>query len=208
LTGTGYLLKCVQRPGERMRAQGIILVWALAAALAGCQSETANYRTERMPTGDYDRAFEVTRQVLGEKFAIEQADKASGRIVTSSQAANDGSELGMPLLSGSGVKGVRRTATAQVKSASGTVMVSVKVQLQRAEAVQASPRPTYSEYDATTTGPETGRYVQPEEKTQVTWRMVGSDVEMERRLLAEIESRLKAAGVEVETPKEAPAKSE
>ena len=44
--------------------------------------------------------------------------------------------------------------------------------------------------------------MRPEERVGVTWRKVGSDVETEKRLLDEIERRLKAFGPTAETQEE------
>jgi hypothetical protein len=137
---------------------------------------------------------------MAEQFTIEKADKASGKIVTSAQAVTDAGELSLA----SGVRGVRRVATAQVRPGGTTTLVSVKVQVQKAYAVQPVPRPTYNEYNPNISGAETDLYERPEAKSGVMWQDGGSDAALERRILNEIEIRLKAAGLEMETPKEAP----
>ena len=171
----------------------------LTAVAAGCQTGTATYQTVRLPGGDYDRTFEITQQVIGEQFTIAQADKKSGRIVTSAQAVTNVLTGGM-LTPGGPVQGLRRTVTAQVKPGDGTTLVSVKVQLETAQAVQQIPRPTYSEYEPTT-GAQSDIYVRSDQRAGVMWNPAGSDEAMEKQLLTEIETRLKASGVEMETPK-------
>ena len=192
----------------RMVRMFSVLVFA-GLALLGCQSGVGSFQTVRLPTDDYDRTFDVARQVLSESFVIEQADKAAGRIVTSPKAAAEpegiiGAVLDLP----GTVRQARRIASAQVSRTGRTTKVSIKVQLQVAEAIQTSPRPTYSEYDPTGTGAESDFHREPERRVGVTWKMAGSDVEMENKLLAEIERRLKRDTPKPESPKMLPEETE
>ncbi len=185
-----------------MTAKRAILAVVALMLLGGCQNGAGTYQTVRLPVGDYDRTFEVARQVIGERFTVEQADKKSGRIVTSPQAVPSGDlPGGMVDLSGA-VQGMRRVVTAQVSPMDGTTRVSVKVQLERAEALQSVPKPTYSEYEPTETGAESSVFARPEEHIGVTWRKAGSDAQMEKQLLNEIERRLKAGGSTTEAQEE------
>ena len=186
------------RSGKFFPALVVVLLVA-----SGCQSGVGSFQTVRLPIDDYDRTFDVTRQVLGEFFVVERADKASGQIVTSPKTVPEpegvvGTVLDLP----GAVRRTRRIATAQVKRSDGTVRVSVKVQLQMAESVQSSPRPTYSEYDPTATGAESDVYREPEKRTGVVWKRAGSDTEMEKKLLTEIERRLKRDLPEPKSSKE------
>jgi len=184
-------------PGEKMRIRGLGLSLALVLAVAGCQSGAANFQTVRMPSGDYDRTFEVVREVVGGQFTIARADKSTGRIVTNAQAVGEGEDVvGAVINLPNEVRGMRRTVTAQVTASGGTTLVSVKVQLETAESGQAVPRPTYSEYEPTMSGSEGFGFARPEERTGTVWRQAGNDAEMEKKLLTEIERRLKAAGLE------------
>ncbi len=189
----------------RMVRMFSVLIFA-GLTLSGCQSGVGSFQTVRLPTDDYDRTFDVTRQVLSESFVIEQADNAAGRIVTSPKAAAEpegviGAVLDLP----GTVRQARRITSAQVSRAGRTTKVSVRVQLQVAEAIQTSPRPTYSEYDPTDTGAESDFHREPERRVGVTWKMAGSDVEMENKLLAEIERRLKrGTPKKPESPKKLP----
>lgn len=184
-----------------MRRLGFGLSLAVVLTAAGCQSGAAKFQTVRMPSGDYDRTFEVVREVVGEQFTIARADKSTGRIMTSAQAVGEGENVvGAVLNLPSEVRGMRRVVTAQVTPSGGTTVVSVKVQLEAAESLQRVPRPTYDEYEPTPTA--RAGFEQPEERTGTVWRQAGNDVEMEKKLLTEIERRLKAAGVEAETTKE------
>jgi len=164
---------------------GLVVVAVLT--VLGCQGGAGSFQTVRLPSDDYARTFEVTRQVLGESFVVEQADSASGRIVTSPQAVPEPESVVGTVLDLPGVMSrARRTVTAQVSRGEGSTRVSVRVQLEVAQAVQGSSRPTYDEYDPTVTGGESDIHRAPEEKIGVVWKRAGSDVEMEKQLLAEI----------------------
>lgn len=181
----------------------------LVVTLSGCQSGVATYQTVRLPTDDYDRTFQVTQQVLSEQFIIEQADRATGRIVSSPKAAAEPESVVGAVLDLPGtVQRARRIVTAQLSRADGTTRVSVKVQRQVAQAIQSAHRPTYDEYDPTATGAESDLYRQPEQQVGVTWKPAGSDVEMANKLLAEIERRLKRTALEPEPLTETPEKVE
>ena len=169
----------------------------LASTVAGCQSGSAQFQTVRMPDGDYDRTFEIARQVIGEQFTIEKADKTTGLIVTMPQAGR-GELTGALQMPGGPVQGLRRTVTANVKAAGETTLVSVKVQMEAAQSAQAVPRPSYSENETTAGGGNGEYYAGSERKGAVTWSSAGSDEGMEKKLLDEIERRLKAAGTEAE----------
>jgi len=188
------------------------MAWGLATlalVLSGCQNGTGAYKTVRLPLDDYDRTFEVTREVLSRDFVVEQADRSTGRIVTAPKEVSEpagaaGVVFGLP----GSVRRVRRTATARLKRVKGSVLVSVRVQLETAEAIQSSPRPTYSEYDATATGADAGLDRAPERKPGLIWKRIGSDEEMERKLLAEIERRLRGSAPRPESSKEVPKKTD
>ena len=185
-----------------MRILGLGLTLVLLVA-SGCQSGEAKFQTVRMPSADYDRTFEVVREVVGQQFTIARADKSTGRIVTNAQPVGAGeSVVGAVINLPNEVRGMRRTVMAQVTASGATTLVSLKVQLEAAQSGQSVPRPTYSESEPTVTGSESAQFSQPEERTGAVWRQAGSDADMENKLLTEIERRLKTAGLEAVTTTE------
>ena len=156
--------------------------WMIAAALlAGCQAE--RYRSMQMGSADYDRVYLAAVETLRDYYPILSADPDEGRIVTAPR--NVGAAV--PLLSRAWG---REWAQMRIRRSGPIVWADIRVitESQGAAARQNRREWLLLNQDITTRTPaETG---DPYLDEQEPWTPVGTNTEMEWRILDALYDRL------------------
>ena len=171
----------------------VLVVAALAAG--GCQdAATRTWQNARLPTHDWQRAFEVSQEVLKEHFDIGEASVTKGTIVTRPQAFDRAKGLTLADIRGAGGRW-RRTVTIELSRGGLDVDARVAVILERegtnaAIAIAESGGYAGRANDVPRSQPlisERGRGSAP------VWVEVGSDAGLAREILAQIAERIQKA---------------
>ncbi|MCX5685840.1 MAG: hypothetical protein NT049_19475 [Planctomycetota bacterium] len=173
-----------------------IPVLVVAAILAGGCQDAANrtWQNARLPTHDWQRAFEVSREVLKEHFEIGESSVTKGTIVTRPQAFDRAKGLSLADLRGAGGRW-RRTVTIELSRGGLDIDARAAVILEREGTNAAIALAQSGGYEEHTTDVPRSRVYGSERGsgTPPVWTEVGNDAGLAREILAKISERLQKA---------------
>lgn len=157
----------------------------IVVALAGCQAE--RFRSQRLGEVSYDAAYQAALDVFDDYYAVQSADKASGRIASQPTPVEAAPEM---LLTNTEA---RELAVLRIRRGDDAVWADVRIDIERQvsesyrdvtglAAHRDVPNQTPAQEDAPLTTEQS-----------LTWRVVGQNYEKERRMLADLTERLRSS---------------
>jgi len=170
-----------------------LFVGGIALALSGCASKEAAFHTLQTTTADYDLAWETTLETIGNHVDIATADKSLGYVASDFVVKSKNvTPIDVPFgfVAPGALYNQRKRVVGRVETVGDRCAVSVKVQKEREE-YDTGQEFSSGAYEGISTENLT-EYKAPEEVAS-RWMPAGSDDEMARLLLKEIEARIKRA---------------
>ena len=159
-----------------------LLVACSGAVLVGCH--TGGFRTRRLGQVDPAEAYQAALEVVSDYYTVASADRRSGRITCEPKPVS--STTGRLLSTTAG----REHAVVRIRRDGPVVWADVRVTIERRESAGYDSLTALSAHgDVPNQTPAQGDAPFTREQNQL-WRVTGSNLDVERRILADIYSRV------------------